>query len=95
MPVPSWTYAPSLQGKSRPKIPRPLNSISEKQIEVHSVTYVERPAVQGLFQSISSRRNELDGFRKLAKAYAGLTVPQLSALLEIKDLTEICHDNES
>jgi hypothetical protein len=39
--------------------------------------------------------DELDGFRTLAKAYAGLTVPQLSALLENKDLTEICHDNES
>jgi len=39
--------------------------------------------------------DELDGFRKLAKACAGLTAPQLSALLENKDLTEICHDNES
>ena len=39
--------------------------------------------------------DELDAFRKLAKAYAGLTEPQLAALLDNKDLTEICHDRET
>ena len=36
-------------------------------------------------------KDELDAFRALAKAYSGLTQRQLSALLDAKDLTEICH----
>jgi hypothetical protein len=38
--------------------------------------------------------DELEAFRKLAKVYAGLTDPQLAALLDNKDLTEISDDDE-
>jgi len=37
---------------------------------------------------------ELEGFRKLAKGYAGLTEQQLVRLLVDKDLTEICNGDE-
>lgn len=36
--------------------------------------------------------NELLSFRALAKAYAGLTGPQVEQLLRDKDWMEICHD---
>jgi hypothetical protein len=39
--------------------------------------------------------DELDGFRKLAKAYGGITEAQLSILLSNKDLTEICNADET
>ncbi len=38
---------------------------------------------------------ELVAFRKLAKAYAGLTEKQLVLLLKDKDLIEICHDDKT
>jgi hypothetical protein len=38
---------------------------------------------------------ELADFRILAKAYEGLTDPQLAALLKDKDLVEICHDDKA
>ena len=38
---------------------------------------------------------ELVAFRKLAKAYAGLTEKQLDLLLKDKDLIEICHDDKT
>jgi hypothetical protein len=36
--------------------------------------------------------DELVGFRALAKAYAGLTAPQVEQLVRNKDWMEICHD---
>ena len=39
--------------------------------------------------------DELRAFRKLAKAYAGLTEKQLDLLLKDKDLIEICHDDKT
>ncbi len=36
--------------------------------------------------------NELAEFRKLAKAYAGLTDPQIGELLSDGDFVEICHE---
>lgn len=36
--------------------------------------------------------DELVSFRVLAKAYAGLTAPQVEQLLRDKDWMEICHD---
>jgi len=39
--------------------------------------------------------NELEGFRKLAKAYDALTDSQLSKLLVEKDLSEICDGNKA
>ena len=39
-------------------------------------------------------RDELEDFRKLAKAYAALKVGQLKQLLEDKELVEICHENK-
>jgi hypothetical protein len=38
-------------------------------------------------------RDELLGFRQLAKAYADLTAKQLSALVGAQHFVEICHDN--
>lgn len=35
--------------------------------------------------------DELAGFRLLAKGYAGLTEPQLKALIAAKQFVEICH----
>jgi hypothetical protein len=35
--------------------------------------------------------DELAGFRALARAYAGLTAAQIEKLLQVRDLTEICH----
>ena len=37
-------------------------------------------------------KNELSAFRKLAKAYAGLTDPQIDELLSDGDLVEICNE---
>jgi len=39
--------------------------------------------------------DELVAFRILAKAYAGLTDKQLDNLLQDKDLTEVCHDDQA
>jgi hypothetical protein len=39
--------------------------------------------------------NELEGFRKLAKAYDAATDRQLSKLLADKDLTEICNGDKA
>jgi hypothetical protein len=39
--------------------------------------------------------DELTAFRSLAKAYAGLTDVQISALLSGKDIVEICHDDKA
>jgi hypothetical protein len=39
--------------------------------------------------------DELDGFRKLAKAYSGLQTAQLQELLRNKDLMEICYGSQS
>ncbi len=36
--------------------------------------------------------DELVSFRVLAKAYAGLSAPQVVQLLRDKDWMEICHD---
>ena len=38
---------------------------------------------------------ELLAFRTLAKAYAGLTDKQVEQLLQDKDLTELCHDDQA
>lgn len=37
--------------------------------------------------------DELDGFRALAKAYAGMTDKQVEQLLQDKDLKEICNED--
>jgi len=39
--------------------------------------------------------NELDAFRKLAKAYGRATNQQLENMLKNKDLVEICSDSEA
>lgn len=39
--------------------------------------------------------DELVAFRTLAKAYAGLTDRQVEHLLQNKDLTEVCHDDQA
>jgi hypothetical protein len=39
--------------------------------------------------------DELEGFRKLAKAYGAVTDRQLSKLLADKDLTEICNGDKA
>ena len=39
--------------------------------------------------------DELVAFRALAKAYAGLTDRQVEHLLQDKDMTEICHDDQA
>jgi hypothetical protein len=39
--------------------------------------------------------DELKAFRKLAKAYEGLTGLQLARLVKDQDLTEICHDDKA
>ena len=39
--------------------------------------------------------DELADFRKLAKAYAGLSDAQLGRLLEDGDLKEICHEDQA
>lgn len=39
--------------------------------------------------------DELQDFRTLAKSYATLTERQIDLLLEDKDLTEICHGDDS
>ena len=38
---------------------------------------------------------ELNDFRTLARSYATLSEEQMARLLEDKDLTEICHDDEA
>ncbi|WP_084873312.1 type II toxin-antitoxin system RelE/ParE family toxin [Pantoea cypripedii] len=35
---------------------------------------------------------ELSGFRELAKHYAALSDQNITALMKIKELVEICHD---
>jgi hypothetical protein len=39
--------------------------------------------------------DELAGFRRLAKAYAGLTVQQVTRLLQDNSWMEICNDDEA
>lgn len=39
--------------------------------------------------------DELEDFRTLAKSYATLAETQIAQLLEDKELTEICHGNET
>lgn len=39
--------------------------------------------------------DELESFRALAKAYAGLSPVQVTQLLKDKDLVEICHDDQA
>jgi hypothetical protein len=39
--------------------------------------------------------NELAEFRKLAKAYAGLTARQVNELIEKRDWIEICHGSKN
>lgn len=39
--------------------------------------------------------DELTAFRSLAKAYAGLTDVQITALVIGKDIVEICHDDKT
>ena len=39
--------------------------------------------------------DELEAFRKLAKAYGKATDPQLERMLESRDLVEICNDGEA
>jgi hypothetical protein len=40
-------------------------------------------------------KDELEDFRRLAKAYSSLTEDQLARLLDDKDLTEICNGDET
>jgi hypothetical protein len=39
--------------------------------------------------------DELTAFRSLARAYAGLTDVQITALVSGKDIVEICHDDKA
>jgi len=68
---------------------------------LHRSIVISKGGLNWIYQYLFAKKDrdnidgkELEGFRKLAKGYAGLTEQQLVRLLVDKDLTEICNGDE-
>lgn len=64
----------------------------------HPVDRVSRKRISeltGALGDVIIDNDELEGFRKLAKAYGAVTDKHLSKLLADKDLTEICNGDKA
>lgn len=69
---------------------------------MHRSVILSKGGLRWIYEYIFAKKDranieddELTGFRRLAKAYSELTERQLSRLLDDKNLTEICNDNEA
>lgn len=69
---------------------------------MHRSVILSKGGLRWIYEYIFAKKDranieddELTGFRRLAKAYSELTELQLSRLLDDKNLTEICNDNEA